>query len=80
MVRNLASRESIQVFDGRVKDQAFHELFKHTWRPDLCIMATFGQLIDMPLFPIPLKASIISIPMTERNGHQNTPEPTLLRP
>ncbi len=53
MVRNLASRESIQVFDGRVKDQAFHELFKHTWRPDLCIMATFGQLIDMPLFSYP---------------------------
>jgi methionyl-tRNA formyltransferase len=53
LVRDLASSHQIPVFDERVKLQNFRNEFCNNWRPDLCIMATFGQLIDEALFKYP---------------------------
>lgn len=53
MVTELAEAAGIEVHDGRVKTEEFYALFSQRWRPDLCIMATFGQLIDARLFDYP---------------------------
>lgn len=53
MVADLAARHGIPVFTGDVKTEAFRNLYRDVWRPDLCIAATFGQLIDAPLFEHP---------------------------
>ncbi len=55
LVRRFAAVRGLPVFTGRVKSPEFHELLVTKWRPDLCLMATFGQkipkhLIDMPRF------------------------------
>ena len=53
LVRDLARNNQISVFEDRVKHQHFRDVFCGSWRPDLCIMATFGQLIDETLFTYP---------------------------
>lgn len=53
MVAEMAEAAGIEVYTGRVKTDAFRALFRQRWRPELCIMATFGQLIDPPLFDFP---------------------------
>ena len=53
MVTELAEAAGIEVYDGRVKTEEFYALFSQRWRPDLCIMATFGQRIDAHLFDYP---------------------------
>ena len=53
MVTELAEAAGIEVYDGRVKTEEFYALFSQRWRPDLCIMATFGQRIDARLFEYP---------------------------
>lgn len=53
MVQDLAERHNVPVFTGRVKTQEFYELFEQEWRPDYCIMATFGQRIDQRLYNYP---------------------------
>ena len=53
LVRSLAEEYSVPVFDGRVKDDSFYRIFQTQWKPDLCIMATFGQMIDERLFTYP---------------------------
>jgi methionyl-tRNA formyltransferase len=53
LVRGLAEESGIPVHDGRVKTPSFYELFENYWRPQLCIMATFGQMIDSRLFGFP---------------------------
>lgn len=53
LVRELAEEHIIPVYDGRVKDPIFYQLFENNWRPQLCIMATFGQLIDRRIFDFP---------------------------
>ena len=53
MVLNLAEGHNIPVFSGRVKTPAFYSVFENDWRPDYCIMATFGQRIDQRLFTYP---------------------------
>jgi len=53
MVTELAESAGIQVYDGRIKIEEFYALFSQRWRPDLCIMATFGQRIDARLFEYP---------------------------
>jgi len=53
LVRTLADDNAIPVYDGPVKTSEFYELLETEWRPDLCVMATFGQLIDERLFDFP---------------------------
>jgi methionyl-tRNA formyltransferase len=53
MVQDLAKRHNVPVFTGRVKTPEFYEIFEQEWRPDYCIMATFGQRIDPRLYNYP---------------------------
>lgn len=53
MVADYARQWGLPVYRGRVKTAAFYECFEREWRPDLCIMATFGQRIDARLFEYP---------------------------
>lgn len=53
LVSALAEKMGVEVFKGRVKTDEFYDLMEHAWKPDLCIMATFGQKIDERLFSWP---------------------------
>jgi len=46
MVAALADRLGVSCYRGRVKDPVFYELLEQVWRPDVCVMATFGQKIN----------------------------------
>lgn len=48
-----AQEHGLSVFTGRVKSPAFFEMFFNDWRPELCLMATFGQKIPSPLISFP---------------------------
>lgn len=52
MVRILAESNNINVYTERVKIDEFYQKFKQ-WNPDICYMATFGQLINGRLFSYP---------------------------
>jgi methionyl-tRNA formyltransferase len=53
MVADLAQAHGIAVFTGRVKSDDFYQLIEQHWRPDICIMGTFGQKIDPRLYNYP---------------------------
>lgn len=53
MVENLARLAEIPVYSGRINSDPFHSEFRDAWKPDLCIMATFGQRIPARLFELP---------------------------
>ena len=53
MVELLALKHGVKVYKGRVKQDAFHEIYECDWRPDCVICGTFGQLIDEKLFRYP---------------------------
>lgn len=53
LVRRFAFSRRLPVFTGRVKSQEFHDLMANHWRPDLCLMATFGQKIPLHLIQLP---------------------------
>jgi methionyl-tRNA formyltransferase len=53
MVRCCAEQAGIEVWDGRVKTPEFYRLYETCWRPELCVMATFGQRIDARLHQFP---------------------------
>jgi methionyl-tRNA formyltransferase len=53
MVQVLAQSHGIEVHTGRVKTPEFYERMNQAWKPDLCIMATFGQKISAELFDAP---------------------------
>lgn len=53
MVGDLARSHGIEVYSGRVKCEAFYVTLEERWRPDLCVMATFGQKIDRRLYTCP---------------------------
>jgi methionyl-tRNA formyltransferase len=53
MVAALAQQAGLDVYKGPVKTPAFYEMFEQHWKPDLCIMATFGQRIDARLYRTP---------------------------
>lgn len=53
MVGRLAQERGIPVYTDRVKCPAFYALIENDWKPDLCIMATFGQKIDERLYAFP---------------------------
>ena len=48
-----AREHGLPVFTGRVKTPEFYSLFLDEWRPELCLMATFGQKIPNPLINYP---------------------------
>ncbi|MFN5350813.1 MAG: formyltransferase family protein [Polaromonas sp.] len=53
MVERAAQQHQLPLYKGRVKSDLFYDLFENQWQPDLCISATFGQLIDARLFDYP---------------------------
>lgn len=53
MVADLAHSRGIEVYSGRVKCEPFYQRIEQKWRPDLCVMATFGQKIDARLYSWP---------------------------
>lgn len=53
MVGDLARQRRIPVYEGRVTSSGFHEIYERQWKPDLCVMATFGQKLDARLFTYP---------------------------
>lgn len=53
MVARLADEHCVAVWKGRVKTPEFYALFEQQWRPDVVVMATFGQKIDARLFGFP---------------------------
>lgn len=53
MVTVLAQQAALPVYKGAVKTPMFYELFERDWRPDVCIMATFGQRIDSRIYKTP---------------------------
>lgn len=53
LVRRFAAALNIPVFTGRVKSPEFQDLMTQDWKPDLCLMATFGQRIPKRIIEIP---------------------------
>jgi len=53
MVERLALLHELPVYTGRVKSEDFYKIYEQEWKPDICIAATFGQLIDAQLFNFP---------------------------
>lgn len=52
-VAKMAREHGLPVYRGRIKDPAFERMFLEEWAPDLCLMATFGQLIPERIFKVP---------------------------
>ena len=48
-----AQAHALPVYTGRVKTPEFFAMFMDEWRPDLCLMATFGQKIPTALINYP---------------------------
>jgi methionyl-tRNA formyltransferase len=53
LVRRFAASQQLPVFTGRVKSPEFLELLVHDWKPDICLMATFGQKIPKHIIQVP---------------------------
>jgi methionyl-tRNA formyltransferase len=53
IVRRFAQSLDIPVLTGRVKSPEFHESLVNDWKPDLCLMATFGQKIPKHIIEVP---------------------------
>jgi len=53
MVPSLAAENDLPLYTGRVKTAEFEQMFVEDWRPDLCLMATFGQKIPRGIFEVP---------------------------
>jgi methionyl-tRNA formyltransferase len=53
LVPRFAQANGLPVYTGRVKVPEFHQMFVNEWRPELCLMATFGQKIPRTIFGHP---------------------------
>jgi len=53
LVPRLARALRLPMFHGRIRSPKFSRLFAENWRPDLCLMATFGQKIPDALIAFP---------------------------
>ena len=53
LVPQFAGAHGLPVYTGRVKTQEFERMFVEEWKPDLCLMATFGQMIPRHIFEVP---------------------------
>ncbi len=52
-VARMARAHGLPVYRGRIKTPEFERMFVEDWAPDLCLMATFGQLIPKRIFTVP---------------------------
>ena len=52
-VAKMARTNGLPVFRGRIKTPEFERMFVEDWAPDLCLMATFGQMIPERIFTVP---------------------------
>jgi methionyl-tRNA formyltransferase len=53
LVLSFARENELPVYTGRVTTPEFERMFLEEWRPDLCLMATFGQKIPRRMFEAP---------------------------
>ncbi len=53
LVPHFARRRGLAVHDGRIRTPNFYQVFLDEWRPELCLMATFGQKIPDVLIRVP---------------------------
>jgi methionyl-tRNA formyltransferase len=53
MVPLFATARQLSVYTGRIKTSEFFATFLEEWRPQLCLMATFGQKIPTALINFP---------------------------
>ena len=53
LVRRFVASQKLPVITGRVKSPEFHELMVNDWRPDLCLIATYGQKIPNQIIALP---------------------------
>jgi len=53
LVRRFAASQNIPLFTGRVKSPEFEKLMMQDWKPELCLMATFGQKIPKHIIEVP---------------------------
>ena len=53
MVEKLALQHQLLVYKGRVNCKEFYEIFENHWRPNIALMATFGQRIGLRLINFP---------------------------
>ncbi len=53
MVAISAQRSGIPVYRGKVNSEPFYDVFENSWKPDLCVMGTFGQRIGRRLIDGP---------------------------
>jgi methionyl-tRNA formyltransferase len=53
LVCRLARALRLPIFRGRIRSPEFSRVFAEDWRPDLCLMATFGQKIPDTLIAFP---------------------------
>lgn len=53
MVADLACEHGIPVYHERIKSEKFYDIIENSWKPDLCLMATFGQLVNSRLIKLP---------------------------
>lgn len=53
LVPSLALENELPVYTGRVKTPEFERMFVNEWKPDLCLMVTFGQKIPKSIFQVP---------------------------
>ncbi len=53
MVEILATRHGLPVYKQRVNESPFHEMIENEWKPELCVMSTFGQRIRKRLIHYP---------------------------
>lgn len=53
LVSLLARAHGLPLYDGKIRDAAFEQIFFEEWRPELCLMATFGQKIPQRMFSYP---------------------------
>lgn len=53
LVRRFAAAQDLPTFTGNVKSPEFHALMREDWRPDLVLMATYGQKIPNQIIALP---------------------------
>ena len=53
LVRRFAAAQDLPTFTGKVKSPEFHALMREDWRPDLVLMATYGQKIPNQIIALP---------------------------
>ena len=50
MIPQIAAQNNVPVWTGIVKGDDFFQEFSERWKPDVCYMATFGQLVPARIF------------------------------